>query len=63
MQAPWRAPSVDADEGRLALRFGDAVAIDPELTYELTREGGSNVLIVGRNEFLAGDMLAATSPI
>lgn len=59
VQARWRPPAADATDAGLALRFGDAVAIDPDLAYELSREGGKNVLIVGRNELLAGDMLAA----
>jgi energy-coupling factor transporter ATP-binding protein EcfA2 len=60
IQAPWRSPTEGAGDAGVALRFGDAVAIDPDLAYELTREGGRNVLVVGRNEFLASDMLAAT---
>lgn len=59
VQAPWCAPSRAPDGTLPSLRFGDAVAIDPELMHPLTREGGRNVLVVGRNEQIIGDMLAA----
>lgn len=59
VQAPWDLPEPAPEGAVVRARFGDAVAIDPYFAYDLTREGGKNVLVVGRNEMLAGDMLAA----
>jgi S-DNA-T family DNA segregation ATPase FtsK/SpoIIIE len=60
VQARWEKPKPAASGEPVSLRFGDAVAIDPVMRYELTREGGKNVLVVGRNEILAGEMVAAS---
>ena len=58
-QARWSAPERDSGSGVPNLRFGDAVAIEPSFGYPLARESGRNILVVGRNESLAGEMLAA----
>jgi hypothetical protein len=55
--ASW-APAEPA--GLPAVRLGEAVAMDPAFGYDLARESGRNILIVGRNELMAGSMLAAT---
>jgi DNA segregation ATPase FtsK/SpoIIIE, S-DNA-T family len=59
VQAPWRKPVPATSVDDMGVRFGDAVAIDPDMAYQLTREGGSNVLVVGRSEAIIGEMLAA----
>jgi DNA segregation ATPase FtsK/SpoIIIE, S-DNA-T family len=59
VQAPWRVPAPEDRVEPPALRVGDAVALDPRCLYPFLRESGRNVLVVGRNEELAGAMLAA----
>ncbi len=58
--ARWTPPLAGEQSGGApVLRLGDCVALDPSFGYSLVRESGRNMLIVGRNELVAGPMLAA----
>lgn len=57
--ARW-IPPLDAGRDEMpVVHLGDCVALDPSFGYPLVRESGRNMLIVGRNELVAGSMLAA----